>query len=292
MSTSTSANKSNDSESPFAFLQALSRELSNGRVDLPSFPDVAIRVQKAVADPNSTPERIAKVVGADAGLATRLLTLANSALLQRGDHKVTDLKLAITRIGYQHVRTAALAFATGQLRRAPELAHIRPDLETNWQDSTKIAALTHAIARENRCPRADEAMLAGLIHNIGKTYIVARLPGHSVLNADPEMKGHFLREWHAGIGQAIVENWKLTDEIAAAIGGQYDRDRTHEGPADLQDFLVIALAISEQMADKDAENAAVATLPAARFVGLDEAAIVRIVLELQSDLLTLQAALG
>jgi HD-like signal output (HDOD) protein len=283
---------STERDSPFAFLQELARELSQGRVELPSFPDVVARVQNAVADPYSTSERLAKVVGADGALASRLFTMANSALLHSGGARITDLKLAITRIGYEHVRTAALAYAAGQLLRAPALVHIRADLERYWQESTQVAALAYAIAREKRSVRADEAMLAGLVHNIGKVYILSRAPRNSELNADPELRDQLLAEWHPSIGQAIVENWKLSDEIATAVGGQLDRHRTHKGPPDLQDFLVVALAMADEIATNDGEGTEVSALPVAQHLGLDDAAIIRIVLDLKTDLLMLQAALG
>lgn len=113
----------------FKFVSDLAKELSSGRVELPSFPDAAARVQQALSDPQVTSERVARVIGADAGLAARLFTMANSTLLHRGTTPVTDLKLAVTRIGHDNIRTAALAYANAQLRRAPELAHIRLELE-------------------------------------------------------------------------------------------------------------------------------------------------------------------
>jgi HD-like signal output (HDOD) protein len=280
-----------ESGSPFAFLQELTRELSAGRVELPSFPEVVTRVQNVVADPDSTSERIVKVVGTDIGLVTRLLTMANSALLYRGE-QVTDLRLAITRMGYSNVRTAALAYANAQLRRAPALEHIRADLERFWHESTQVAALAYAIARENRSIRADEAMLAGLVHNIGKVYIASRAPRNLALNSNAELMDHLLAEWHAGIGQAIVQNWKLSDDIATAIGGQYDRQRTHEGPPDLQDLLVTTIVLSDEIARKDGESTATSVLPGAKVLGLDEAAIIRVLFDLQTDLLMLHTALG
>jgi len=287
----TSETNSPESGSPLAFLRELTRELSTGRVELPSFPEVVTRVQRAVADPDSTSERIVKVVGADGVLVSRLLTMANSALLYRGE-KVTDLRLAITRMGYSNVRTAALAYANAQLRRAPALEHIRADLEKYWQDSTQVAALAYAIARENRSVPADEAMLAGLVHNIGKVYIASRAPRNLALNSNAELKDHLLAEWHAGIGQAIVQNWKLSDDIATAIGGQCDRDRAHDGPADLQDLLAMTIVLADQIAAKDGESTAASVLPGAKLLGLDEAAIIRVVFDLQTDLLMLHTALG
>ena len=277
-------------ETPFQFLSSLAKELSSGRVELPSFPDVAARTQHVLSDDSVTSERIARVVGSDAGLTGRILTMANSTLLHRGGAPVTDLKLAVARIGHGNIRTAALAYATAQLRRAPDLSHIRVQLEKCWEEGVRVAALTHAMSKEARGIRSDEALLAGLLHNIGKIYIIARAPKQAgALHIDDPI----VRDWYPGIGTALIENWKLPEAIAQAVGGQLEQDRTHEGePADLQDVLIVAVAIADQIANNASDDAALARLPSATALGLTDSALVRIVLESQTEMETLQAALG
>lgn len=275
--------------SPFQFLSDLARELSAGRIDLPSFPDAVARVQHVLSDDSITSERIARVVSSDAGLAARILTMANSTLLHRGGSPVTDLKVAVTRIGHDSIRAAALAYATAQVRHAAELAHIRTDLERFWQEGVRVAALAHAMAKESQLMRPDEALLAGLLHNIGKVYIIARTPRDAVrVHVDDAV----LRDWHPGIGQALIENWKLPEDIAMAVGGQNDVERAHPAPADLQDLLIVAVSLATQMANNAADDAALAQMPAAAAMGLTDSAIVRIMLESQTEMETLQAALG
>jgi HD-like signal output (HDOD) protein len=277
-------------DSLFQFVSELARELSVGRVDLPSFPDAAARVQQVLSDESVTGERIARVVSSDAGLAARILTMANSTLLHRGGPPITDLKTAITRIGHENIRTAALAYATAQLRRASELSHIRHYLDQCWHEGVVVAALARAIAKESARLRTDEAMLAGLLHNIGKIYILARTPKDEAdyFGSDPGE----LRGWHPGIGQALIENWKLGDELASAVAGQFELDRSHVGAPDLQDLLIVAVDIATQMAEHRTDDAGLARMPAARALGLDDAALVRIVLESKTDIEMLQAALG
>jgi HD-like signal output (HDOD) protein len=117
-----------DSTAAFAFVSELAKEVSSGKVELPSFPDVAVRVRKVLADEAVANEQIARIVGSDAGLAARVLTLANSAALNRSGRSAADLKTAINRIGHNNVRTAAVSFAIAQLRRASELRNIAQDL--------------------------------------------------------------------------------------------------------------------------------------------------------------------
>jgi HD-like signal output (HDOD) protein len=277
-------------QSLFKFVSELARELTAGRVDLPSFPDVAARVQHILSDEAVTGERIARVVSSDAGLAARILTMANSTLLHRGGARVTDLKLAITRIGHENIRTAALAYATAQLRRASELGHIREKLDNCWHEGVRVAALAHAMAKESKRVRTDEAMLAGLLHNIGKIYILARSPKDQVGSLGED--GEELRSWHPSIGQALIENWKLGEELASAVGGQYEIERSHAGPADLQDLLIVAVNVATQMANNSADDSELAKIPAAAALGLDDSSLIRIMLESQTDVEMLEAALG
>lgn len=284
----------------FKFVSDLAKELSTGRVELPSFPDAAARVQQVLSDENVSAERIARVINADAGLAARVLTLSNSTLLHRGGAAVTNVQTAVTRIGFENIRTAALAYANAQLRRAPELAPIRLQLESCWRAGLRVASLAHAIAKETRCVRTDEAMLAGLLHNIGKVYMIARASGNAAVreNLDEEA----LRPWYPNIGQALIENWKLPEEIAAAVGGQLDTERQNEESADLQDLLIVAVSLAAQMVDRGVDEAQpdqgrepaqdAAAMPAAATLGLDDSAFVRIMLESQTELEMLQAALG
>jgi HD-like signal output (HDOD) protein len=294
-----SAAQSSSTDPTFKFVTDLAKELSAGRVELPSFPEAAARLQQVLSDDAVTSERIARVISSDAGLAARVLTLANSTLLHRGGTPVTNLKTAITRIGYEHIRTAALAYANAQLRRAPDLLSIRPQLEVCWQQGVRVAALAHAIAKESRRVRTDEAMLAGLLHNIGKVYLIARashVPGQQPFDE------RSLRPWYPSIGQALIENWKLTEDIAVAVGGQLDTEREHEGPPDLQDLLIVAVNLAAQMSEhaagtenpgqeRDAEHDA-AGMAAAGALGLNDSAFVRVMLESQTELEMLQAALG
>src|SRR5687768_8561101 len=202
--TATAAAPVDHNAAAFAFVSELAQEVSQGKIELPSFPDVAVRVRKVLADENVSNDQIARVVGSEAGLAARVFTLANSAALNRSGRSVADLKAAINRIGHNNVRTAAVSFAITQLRRAGELRHISKELEQLWQEATLVAALSYAVASRVPAVNADESMLAGLLHNVGKIYILARANRHESLFKDSAALPQVIRDWHANIGKAIV----------------------------------------------------------------------------------------
>src|SRR3569833_1244070 len=87
----------------FAFVQALASELSRGKVDLPSFPDIALRVRKVLADENVSQDQVSRVVGSEPALAARLMQIANSAALNFTGKAITDLRTAINRMGHNMV---------------------------------------------------------------------------------------------------------------------------------------------------------------------------------------------
>jgi HD-like signal output (HDOD) protein len=279
-----------DSTAAFAFVSELAKEVSSGKVELPSFPDVAVRVRKVLADEAVANEQIARIIGSDAGLAARVLTLANSAALNRTGRSVADLKTAINRIGHNNVRTAAVSFAIAQLRRASELRNIAQDLERVWKEATLVAALAYSIG--SRCQiNADESMLAGLLHNVGKLYILARANRHGSLFRDPPALAQVMRDWHANIGKAIVENWGFPEHIAEAIGEHENTDRT-VGHADVADVLTVAVMAAGFMGHEVDFELNMQSVKAFRRLELDNAKCAHTMQNCGEEISALRTALG
>ena len=56
-------------------------ELAGDHIDLPSFPEVALRVRRALADEDVSIDQVVRMVSAEPSLVVRLLQLGNSAAL-------------------------------------------------------------------------------------------------------------------------------------------------------------------------------------------------------------------
>lgn len=223
----------------FRFVALLAGELSRGRVELPAFPEAVARVKQALSNPDASHDLIAKVVATEPGLAARLMTLANSAIMNPGGKAITELKSAVARIGYNNVRSTAVAYAVSQLRLAESLQGIRGELERLWKEATGTAALAYVLARAVRGLNPDEAMLAGLVHNIGKVYILSRGQQLETARFSANDLTMLVRDWHASVGKAIVESWKFAAHIVSALGEFEDPDRSVRA-ADLTDVLTVA----------------------------------------------------
>jgi HD-like signal output (HDOD) protein len=276
----------------FEFVQKLAAELSAGRVELPAFPEVAIRVHRVLALPEVTDERIARVIASDAGLAARVLAMANSAALSRGGRAIVELRQAVTRVGHQHTRSAAIAYAMGQIRMAESLSHIREDLHAIWQSSTVVAALAHVVAMRTRAANADEAMLAGLMHNIGGVYILARADRHSALFSDAAVRDAVMADWNAQIGRSIAENWCMSDDVAEAIAEQAIDQRPNSGRRDLLDVLSVAVRTAGFQPGVSDPALVVAGANTFDRLGIDASMLEQLIAESAAEVEELRSALG
>jgi len=276
----------------FQFVEDLAKEVSGGRVELPAFPDVAVRVRKVLADENVGADKIARVVMSEAGLAARVLALANSAALNRGGKSITDMKMAVNRIGHSNVRTAAVSFAITQLRRANELKAIAKDLESLWHEATMVAALSHAVASRTQGVNADESMLAGLMHNVGKIYILARANKHAELFNDKDAMQSIMRDWHANVGRAIVENWGFSPQLIEAVGEHEDLERQTDGKVDLVDVLTVATMLAAFTGEEANLELNMQGVRAFSRLGLDNAKCIHIMEDCAEEIAALRSALG
>jgi HD-like signal output (HDOD) protein len=221
----------------------LAAELSQGQVDLPSVPDIVVRLQKTLSDDSVSNDTVVLVLGSEPVLAGKLLTMANSAALNPSNRKIADLKTAVARVGFNIVRSVALSFAVDQLKKSGQYKHLEPQLDALWKSSVQIAALCHVIARRFSSLNGDTALLAGLMHNVGRIYILTRASKYPTLTADPLTFNSIVRDWHANVAKALLENWKVPDEIVDAVGGYEDLDRDARGPVTLTDVLSLAMLV-------------------------------------------------
>lgn len=227
----------------FSFVKGLATELSQGQVELPSVPEIVVRLQQTMSDENVTNDVVVRVIGSEPMLASKLLTMANSVALNTSGRKIADLPTAVARVGFNIVRSAALSFAVEQLRKASEYRHLEQQLDALWKNSVQIAAMCHVIARRFSSLNGDTALLAGLMHNVGRIYILTRASKYPTLTADPLTFNSIVRDWHANVAKALLENWKVADEIVDAVAGYEDLDREARGPVTLTDVLSLAMLL-------------------------------------------------
>jgi HD-like signal output (HDOD) protein len=276
----------------FAFVQALAAELSGGKVDLPSFPDIALRVRQVLSDEEVSQEKVVRVVGSEPMLAARLLQIANSAAINFSGRSITDLRSAIARLGFNMVRSAAIAFAMSQLKRSSELKGLERPLEELWQRSASVAATSYVVAKRFSRVNPDTAMLAGLLHGIGKLYILTRVGNYPGLVADEATYNSIVRDWHASIAKALLENWEMAEEIVQAVSEYEDLERKGAGTPDLTDVLTVSHLLDAFKDHPETLELNMHDAAACRRMQIDAAGYRNLIEESEHEIDALREALG
>lgn len=276
----------------FAFVQALASELSKGKVDLPSFPDIALRVRKVLADEEVSQEQVVRVVGSEPALAARLMQIANSAAINFTGKQITELRTAINRMGHNMVRSAAIAFAMSQLKKVDTLKGLEEPLDNLWRASAAVAAMSYAVAKRYSKVNPDTALLAGLLHGIGKLYILTRSSKHPALFADQVTYNQIIRDWHSAVAKALLENWDMAEEIVSAVSDYEDLSRSHTGPVDLTDVLTVGNLLAAFKEHPETIEINMHDVAACKRMNIDRATYEKLIDESESEIDALRQALG
>ncbi len=274
------------------FVEALEIELAGEKIDLPSFPDVAVRVRKALTNDQVDIDHVVRVVSAEPALAARLLQLANSVALNPGGRRLTDLRGGISRIGFNMARSATIAFAMSQLRRAEAYKGVESALTELWSHSTQIAATSRVVARRFTQINPDTALLGGLLGGVGQLYLLTRAVRFPGLLSEHSTYQRVVADWQGRITLAILRNWEVADEVIVAVAACADYGREHDGTTDLTDVLAVGRALAALGCDPQPEEMLFLGMPAARRMKLDASACVTALAESQAEISSLRQALG
>lgn len=229
-----------DRSKEFEFLEGLATELSSGELLFPTSLTVTLKIRRALNDANASTEKIARIIGAEPVLSAQILRLANSVAYNTGNNPTTDLRQAAVRLGFEMVRNVAIAVGMKQLVQTRSTAGTPKLVHGLWNRSIRVAALSFVMARKLTRLNPDSAMIAGLLHDIGKFYILNRAHAFTDFIVDEKALWEVIDRWRLSIGAAILESWEVAEDIRAAVLDHRDLQRTHRGPPDLTDVVMAA----------------------------------------------------
>ena len=199
----------------FRMLEDIARELA-GEVVFPTYFDAALRLRRELQNPDLPTARIAKIVGIEPLTAAKLMQLANSAFYSPDGSKAKDLRAAIDRLGIDVVRTTALAIAMSQLLHSKDMAIFSNLAGALWDHSIRTAAAARILARTYTRINPDEALLAGLVHDLGAFYMLYRAVQYPELLLRPDTVKYIIMRWHEGVGVTLLNVLGMPEEIVNA----------------------------------------------------------------------------
>lgn len=220
------------------FLARLRQAITQNRITLPTLPEVALRVRDAVERENSSAKSIAAIVSSDVALSARLLQVANSPLY-RGRMLVDNLQMAVSRLGNRLVRSLVISLAMQQIFQATSDTLDRR-FRRIWENSVEVAAISRVLAQTLPHLDPEQALLAGLLHNIGALPILVMAEHEGSLARDPHRLDFLLERLGPSIGGLILDNWDFPTSLRE-VAENYNNFAYDGGPqADYVDLVIVA----------------------------------------------------
>ncbi len=212
--------------------------LESGTLVLPTLPDMAIKIRKAIDDPNISAEALIRLLSTDPAISAHIIKTANSAAFS-GGHPVNELRAAISRLGYSMLRNMVMAITMNKLFKA-ESPIINQELKNLWDHSREVAANSYVLASRHQHLKPEQAMLAGLVHDLGALPLCIYADHHHP-RLDQETLEGLIRKFHTETGVKLLESWHFPHELVEVAALHENLQHTTvSGLADYVDVVTAA----------------------------------------------------
>ncbi|MCK9394995.1 MAG: HDOD domain-containing protein [Methylobacter sp.] len=146
------------------FFSSFSEAYRENRLSLPSLPNVALRLKEAMEQDLGINEAV-NIIEVDASIVAKLIQLANSPLYSPIS-PITNCHAAVTRLGLDQTRKLVMGISLKQLFRCQNL-QLMEKMQSLWKNSLYVSSLSFVLAQENGSVNPEDALLAGLVCDIG-----------------------------------------------------------------------------------------------------------------------------
>lgn len=212
-----------EDKNPHSGSQVRPEYLVRGSMRLIVLPDVFMRLNHLVDDPNASVSEIARLIGEDPALTARLLKLANSPFYGYST-RINSLARAVTVIGGRGLRDLVLASAVCDLFQRLGDNHF--DRDAFWRHSLDCGLGARLIGMHSGISEAESLFATGLLHDIGQLVLLDKLPEmarETQLRAcDSGIPLHELERSvigcdHADVGGELLRQWRLPETLCEPV---------------------------------------------------------------------------
>ncbi|RLA19059.1 MAG: hypothetical protein DRQ61_04100 [Gammaproteobacteria bacterium] len=200
------------------------KEIITGSTELASPPDIYLKITATLDDSSKNAHDLAEIIDLDAGLATRILRLVNSAFYSFSAN-ITSVSHAVSIIGARELRN--LVLTTVVVDRFSKLPNGLITMDDFWSLSIKCALFSRSLGQHhiNRA-EMDALFICGLLHKIGLIIIYSKLPElarSAIILSDEQSiseaqaQDEVLGFNYADVGATLAEQWQLPDVIQMTL---------------------------------------------------------------------------
>ena len=209
-----------------------------GNLKLPSLPDIAIKVKKALHSPNASADNMARIVSADPAMVARLISAANGPL-NRGVDPIASIQAAIVRLGMNTCKELVTSFAIKQLFKTKSKM-LNQRMHELYDHSVDIASISFALSKQSGKLSPDHMLLAGLLHEIGVIPILSYIEDTGLVVEDEAELERIINSLRGAVGSMVIRHWGLSGDLFAVVEEFENWQRDEEGEIDTCDMIIIA----------------------------------------------------
>jgi putative nucleotidyltransferase with HDIG domain len=203
---------------------------------LPTLPEIVTKIAAMVDSPQTSVADVGRVIAKDQVLSARVLKLVNSAFYGF-QGRVSSVTHAMVLLGFNVVKGLVLSASVFDLFQRDG----RDDLDRRrlWDHSIGTARIAGILAQKVTLQEPEEAVVAGLLHDLGKIVLCAHLPEEfasivklarrkNLLMSEAELE--VLGVTHADVGRWLLERWKLPGRLVEPVALHHAPHLAREAP--------------------------------------------------------------
>jgi HD-like signal output (HDOD) protein len=232
-------------ESENELFQSLLHAFMHNKLDLPGLPEAALRIRQAINNPDVGSLEVIQIVQSDPVLSARLVKVANSPLYGTW-REIKTVRDAVRRLGLETTKHLSFSLSVKQLFRA-ETSLIKDYIHKIYTESISIAAISYVIAQNQTLDLdPEQALLSGLIQNLGLIPILKYIDEHPSMMQTVEMLGKSIENLQLPVSTLIFNEWNFDPEFIEIVEHSQNWYRDTGKDADYTDIVIAARLLLRQ----------------------------------------------
>jgi putative nucleotidyltransferase with HDIG domain len=210
---------------------------------LPTLPTITTTINSALKKPSTSADDLARIIAKDQSLSSKVLKMVNSAYYGT-NREITSIKHAVSVLGFNEISKVVLAISVFESLGGNGFNGF--NRQAFWIHSLGCAIFSTIIAGEISYPQPDDALSAGLLHDIGKVitdrYFQTEMEEVQKLVLTQPLLFHEAEQKvmgidHTQLGEWLLTTWNIPANICNAVRYHHHPYTKREGPG-AQDLIV------------------------------------------------------
>lgn len=215
------------------------------QLEIPTLPDAALKIRQAINNPEVGSAEIIQIVQSDPVLSARLVMVANSPLYGTW-REIKTVRDAVRRLGLETTKNLTFGMSVKQLFNA-RTQLIKTLIQELYRESIGIAAIAFVITQYRaQSLNAEQALLCGLMQNLGLIPILKYLDEHPSMMQTPEMLSETIDKLKLPVTSMLFNEWHFDPVFLDVVEQAENWQRNTAAKVDYCDVLIAARLLYRQ----------------------------------------------